>query len=86
MTELNENKKQEELVQRINILANKQKATGLDEAEEKEQAALRKEYLANFRSGLRDRIEHTKLYDKKGNEVTSSKVRKIQHDKGWRED
>lgn len=86
MAEINENKKQTELIQRINTLAHKQKNEGLDPEEKREQAALRQEYLANFRSGLKDRIEHTKLYDKAGKEVTSKKVRQIQREQGWRED
>jgi uncharacterized protein YnzC (UPF0291/DUF896 family) len=86
MVELNENKRQKELIKRINILAHKQKQSGLDPEEKQEQATLRKEYLANFRKGFKDQILHTKLYDKKGHEITPEKVHKIQKNNGWRQD
>ena len=53
MVELNENKRQAELIQRINELAHKQKKVGLNREEKQEQAALRQEYLANFRQGFK---------------------------------
>ena len=42
-----------ELIERINVLARKQKSEGLNEEELKEQAKLRKEYI--------DSIKHTQV-------------------------
>ncbi len=84
--QMNVSKRQRELISRINELAQKQKTQGLDLTEKREQAALRQQYLANFRQGLKDQIEHTVLYDKQGHEITSHKVRQIQHKHGWRPD
>ncbi|UQS83481.1 DUF896 domain-containing protein [Bombilactobacillus thymidiniphilus] len=86
MTKQEKNSQPPELVKRINELAQKQKMGTLTDAEAKEQGKLRQEYLANFRQGLKDRIEHTKLYDKNGNEITSRKVRNLQQKNGWRKD
>lgn len=86
MVESKENGEQTELIKRINELAKKNKSVGLNHDEIEERDQLRKKYLANFRQGFKDRIEHTKLYDKKGNEITSKEVRKVQRENGWRED
>lgn len=83
MVELNENKSQAELIQRINELAHKQKSVGLNKEEKREQAILRQEYLANFRQGFKAQLLHTKLYNQKGKEITPTKIRKIQKNKGW---
>lgn len=84
MVELNENKRQSELIQRINELAHKQKKVGLNREEKQEQAALRQEYLANFRQAFKVHLLHTKLYNPQGQEITPAKIRKIQKNKGWR--
>ena len=44
-------------IQRINELARKKKNIGLTEAEEAEQAALRKEYLDGYRENLKSMLE-----------------------------
>ncbi len=44
---------------RINELARKSKTIGLDAAEAAEQAALRAEYIAEFRAGLRGQLDNT---------------------------
>ena len=64
-----------EKVARINELARKKKTVGLTAAETEEQAALRAEYLKDFREGMRAQLENTyiqyedgrreKLQDKK---------------------
>ena len=77
---------QEKLLKRINELAHKNKEEGLTEAETKERAKLRKEYLKNFREAMRSNIEMMRIFDKDGNEVTPEKVREVQRKKGLRDD
>ncbi len=48
----------EEIIKRINYLARKKKSVGLTEEELKEQAELRKTYLASFREGFKKRLEN----------------------------
>ena len=48
-------------IDRINELARKNKAEGLTPEEIKESAALRKEYLANFRKNFRARLENREV-------------------------
>jgi len=64
-----------EKLQRINELSKKSKTTGLTMEEAKEQTNLRKEYLETFRSTMRDTIEHVKVIDPEGNDVTPDKVK-----------
>ncbi len=47
----------EQKVARINALARKKKSEGLTPGEEREQAALREEYLAGVRASLRGQLE-----------------------------
>lgn len=77
---------QEKLLKRINELAHKNKEEGLTEAETKERAKLRKEYLKNFREAMRSSIEMMRIFDDNGKEVTPEKVREIQRKKGLRDD
>lgn len=65
-------------IARINELANKKKTTGLTDAELKEQTDLRQEYLGVFRKSMKDTVEHVRIFDPNGNEVTPKKVRDIQ--------
>lgn len=46
-------------IDRINELARKKKAEGLTEAEMLEQAALRAEYITEFRASMRGTLENT---------------------------
>ena len=48
-----------EKVARINELARKKKTVGLTAAKTEEQAALRAEYLKDFREGMRAQLENT---------------------------
>lgn len=64
-----------EKMARINELARKAKATGLTEAEAKEQTSLRSEYLAVFRSQMLDTLTNTKIIDPSGNDVTPQKIK-----------
>ena len=76
----------QELIDRINYLANKKKTTGLSEDEKIEQQSLRETYLAMFRENFRSHIEMLQVYDKNGKEVTPEKVKEIQRKKGLRDD
>ena len=46
-----------ELIARINVLAQKQKQTGLSDAEKQEQAALRRQYLDGIKAQVRSQID-----------------------------
>ena len=83
---MSESTDQEKLLKRINELAHKNKEEGLTEAETKERAKLRKEYLKNFREAMRSNIEMMRIFDDNGNEFTPEKVREIQRKKGLRDD
>ncbi|EFR31926.1 DUF896 domain-containing protein [Eremococcus coleocola] len=72
----------QEKIDRINTLARKKKAEGLNEAELAEQAKLRQEYLADFRKGFSQQVEAIKVVDSEGNELTPKKVKEIQARKG----
>ena len=48
-------------IDRINVLARKSKAEGLTPAEREEQAALRAEYIEEFRRGTIQTLENTYL-------------------------
>ena len=75
-----------ERLDRINELAKKDRSVGLTPEEKIERQKLREACLKDFRAGLRDQIAHTQVLDKKGHEMTSKKVQKIQREHGWRED
>ncbi|MDW0115648.1 DUF896 domain-containing protein [Sporosarcina thermotolerans] len=62
-------------IKRINELSKKSKTIGLSIEEAKEQTQLRKEYLETFRSSMRDTIEHVKVIDPEGKDVTPQKVK-----------
>lgn len=68
-------------IERINQLARKKKAEGLNEVELAEQKALREEYIENLRFGMRNHIEGIKVVDEDGTDVTPDKVKNIQKDR-----
>lgn len=53
----------EEKIARINFLAKKKKAEGLTEAELKEQAELRADYIKAFRGNLEKQLKNIKIQD-----------------------
>ena len=59
-------------IDRINALAAKSKAQGLTGPEKEEQAALRQEFLADFRAGFKAQLENNgqKTYPVYKNEAT----------------
>lgn len=63
---------------RINALANKSKAEGLDEAETQEQKELRQEYLAAFRGSFKNQLMGMKIVDEEGTDVTPQKLKDAQ--------
>jgi len=66
-----------EKMQRLNMLAKKKKMGTITEAELQEQELLRKAYLEVFRMGMKDTLEHTKIIDPEGNDVTPEKIKAI---------
>ena len=56
----------EEKIERINELYHKSKAEGLTEAERKEQAELRSEYVANVRANLRGQLNNINIQKEDG--------------------
>ena len=53
-------------IERINELARKAKTEGLTEAEKEEQAVLRKNYIENFRRGLRAQLNNIDIQEPDG--------------------
>lgn len=56
----------EEKIKRINELYHKSKAEGLTPSEQEEQAALRKEYIANVRANLRGQLNSITIQKEDG--------------------
>lgn len=57
----------EALLQRINFLAKKSREEGLTDAEKEEQAALRQQYIREFRQGMENTMNSVYIMDKDGN-------------------
>lgn len=68
----------EDLIKRINKLANKAKVEELNDAEKSEQASLRAQYLEKFRAGFKSQLMNVKVVDIDGNDVTPEKLKKEQ--------
>ena len=56
----------QEKINRINELAHKSKTVGLTD-EEKQEQALRREYIDSFKASLVGQLENTYIIDEKGN-------------------
>ena len=59
----------EEKIARINELSRKSKAEGLTEAEKKEQAMLRQEYIASVKRNLVSQLNNIDMVEKDGSVV-----------------
>lgn len=57
----------QEGINRINELSRKSKAEGLTEEEKKEQATLRKQFIADFRGNLVAQLNNIDVIDENGN-------------------
>ena len=57
---------EKEKIERINQLARKRKTEGLTEAEQAEQDALRKEYIAGFRGNLQELLDSVVIQNPDG--------------------
>lgn len=55
-----------EQIERINFLARKAKSSGLTEEEKKEQAKLRREYIAAIRMNLRTQLDRIDIKEPDG--------------------
>ena len=60
-------------IDRINELAKKQKEGTLSEEEKDEQAALRREYIDEWRKGAEETLENTYFVDENGKETKLKK-------------
>ena len=60
-------------IDRINELAKKQKEGPLSEEEKAEQAALRREYIDEWRKGAEETLENTYFVDENGKETKLKK-------------
>lgn len=65
------------LLERINELANKSKSEGLTPEETKEQKELRAQYLNLFRSQVEEQLSSIKVVDEKGKDVTPEKLKQL---------
>jgi uncharacterized protein YnzC (UPF0291/DUF896 family) len=59
-----------EKINRINELSKRAKTIGLTKQEEKEQQALRKEYIQTFRKSFKNQLHSVTVVDENGNDVT----------------
>ena len=70
---------EKEKLERINFLARKAKESALSEAEKAEQAALRAEYIAEFRASFGGILDHTVIQRPDGSKEALKKNEKIKH-------
>ena len=76
----------QDLIDPINDIAHNKTDKGFTEEEQAEQKRLRETYLSLFRENFRSHIEMLQVYDKDGKEVTPEKVKRIQRERGLRDD
>lgn len=62
-------------LERINELSRLSKSNGLTKKQADEQQALRKEYLATFRSAFSNQLHSVKVVDDEGTDVTPQKLK-----------
>lgn len=63
----------EEKLRRIKKLSQKKKAGDLTESEQVEREVLHQEYLQGFRQSMRQQLDHLKVIDPEGNDITPNK-------------
>lgn len=71
----------EELIKRINDLANKSKEEELSTEEKSEQKKLRKEYLAKIRGQVKTQLATVKVVDEEGKDITPDKLKDLKENK-----
>lgn len=71
----------EELISRINALANKSKEQELTKAEKEEQKKLRQEYLKMIRGQVESQLSTIKVVDEDGADVTPDKLKELKNKK-----
>ncbi len=69
----------EQLLKRINELANKAKTTGLSPEEKQEQARLRQEYLGRFRQNFASVLDNTVIMQPDGTKTPVKRKDKPVH-------
>ncbi len=69
----------DETIKRINFLSKKQRTEGLTEEEKAEQQRLRAEYVAAFRSSLKNTLDNTVVERPDGTREPLSKINKPKH-------
>jgi len=66
----------DELIQRINELAKKQREVGLTDEEKAEQQALRQRYLVRFRASFTNQLKNTYFVTEEGKEIPLTEINK----------
>lgn len=66
---------EKEQIERINELARKKKTVGLTEAELEEQAALRKQYIAEWRASMESVLQSVIIQNEDGTQTPLQKKR-----------
>ncbi|MDF2606504.1 MAG: hypothetical protein K0S34_694 [Bacillales bacterium] len=74
----------DDLIKRINVLANKSKSEGLTSQELEEQKVLRQEYIQKFKQGVINTISTIKIVDKDGEDITPVKLKKLKEEQNPR--
>ena len=67
----------DEMIKEINELSRKSKTVGLTDEEKQRQQYLRAEYIKAFRGNFKQQLQSLKVVDKKGNDVTPHKLKKL---------
>lgn len=70
----------EDLIRRINELANKSKTYELTAKEKDEQQRLRQKYLGKIRGQVKNQLASVKVVDEEGHDVTPDKLKDLKKD------